>query len=159
MTDIEPDPEGKAAELLGDKAGPSPKRGPGRPKGSWGGARPAASNGRRKKPLEPEVDLGPPTEAEVQAMGVLGGVLWGLFAVRMAKLTDLDAQERMQLGTAMVPVFRKYAALFGGWEAELTLLIVAGGLVMAHLPEKNPIRVGDLPGMKWADEPSERGSP
>jgi len=141
LTDIAPDPEGKAAELLGEKAGPVPKRGPGRPKGSWGGARPGAG---KRKPPEPEVDLGPPTEAEVQAMAVLGGVLWGLFAIRMAKLTDLDLQERAQLGTAMVPVFRKYAALFGGWEAELTLLIVAGGLIMAHLPEKSEDE-------KWAE--------
>jgi hypothetical protein len=77
----------------------------------------------------------PITEEEIQAMAVLGSIVWSLVAVRVARMTELDERERHALGSAMVPVFRKYSNLLGGFEAEFTLLVVAGGLVLSHLPE------------------------
>lgn len=122
---IPPDPEGKAATLLAE--GPAaPRRGRGRPKGS---------GKRATQAPPPEVELGPPTEAEIQAMTVLGMVVWSLVAVRIGGLSELEDEERRQLGMAMVPVFRKYASILGGYEAEFGLLVVAGGLVLAHWPK------------------------
>lgn len=127
---IPPDPEGKAEGLL--EAPPTARRGRGRPKG--GGKAKSQATAEESAPA----DLGPPTEAEIASMSVLLGVLWGLLAVRAGGLTDLDDAERRQLGTAAVPVFRKYANMLGGFEAEFGFVIVVGGLVMTHTPPSKP---------------------
>jgi len=146
---LPPDPEGKAQELLAQEK-PT--------KGKRGGARPGAGRKAGKTAEPPPVDPGPPSEAEIQSMTVLFGIVWGLLAVRVGGLTDLDEMERRSLGTAAVPVFRKYANLLGGFEAEFTFIIVAGGLVMAHLPPKqeDDAFVVDEQGQPVPPEPDEK---
>jgi hypothetical protein len=136
-----PDPQGTADALLSDglepEGQPEPtRRRPGRPRGSRSRKR-RAGEPKAQATTDPQTGFelaGEPTEAEVQAMEVLGGTLWSFVAVRITGLSELEVKERHQLAVAMVPVFRKYASAFGNYEAEFTLLVIAGGLVMAHLP-------------------------
>lgn len=135
------DPDGKAAELLEEGAA-APRR------GRRGGARAGAGRKKSAAPRaaasgeESAVDPGPITEAEIEAMSGLFGTLWTLALVKGMNFEELDPNERRALGNAAVPVFRKYAGLLGGFEAEFTLIIVVGGLVVAKMPrsEEEPTR-------------------
>lgn len=140
------DPEGKAAELL-DGGGRSGQGHGGKRKGA--GRKPGAATGKRRgaagTPAGGESSDGsvappPITEEEIKAMAILGNTVWVLIG-KATGLKPLEPEEQHTLGSVMVPVFRKYASILGGWEAEVAFVIVLGGLVATHLPDPPPRRV------------------
>jgi len=133
-----PDPEGAANRLLErDKEPAKKKRGrpPGRKTGSGGSA--AAS-------AKVEIPQGPPTEAEIQGVSMVWGLLWSLVAVRMGNLKPITEKEQRDLSEATIPVLRKYMPAAAEWGPEIALVSCVGFMVVTHLPaQPQEISSGD----------------
>ena len=113
----------------------------------------ARSSGRPRKPLSAEDEAKraearkraeaqrraaePVDPAEAVVVGRFLGVVWGL-AGPFIKCRPLEQDQELKLGSAAVPVLRKYLPGLEDWGAEIALVVTIGALYQAtHYTEKD----------------------
>lgn len=100
---------------------------------------PRKSSKRRPEPERGQEIRTPPSDAEIAAYGVLGGVIWKL-AGRMAGLRPLNPEEQAEFGSALAGVGHKYAPFLDRWAEEVTL-----GITIIALVEATKLPRGETP--------------
>ncbi len=144
--DPPPDPEGVAAELLGE---PQPDANGDGPKSAAERMR----DYRRRKKGEPVAAAPEVPQLNAQESAGLLAVLWATAVVplagkwrdgtpRMNPLTDAQAE---RMGEVYAPLIAKYAPILGAWQLEVTALIVtvtvirecANARPVSTMPEPN----------------------
>jgi hypothetical protein len=92
------------------------------------------------------------TEADAEAAGELGAVLWDVVGPMMG-CASLDDSQKKRLGTALAPLIKKYMPLLGEWQYEAAAVLCILALAReTHVPPK--VREVEQEGDEHGDIPA-----